>query len=128
MYRFAALLVGLFMNYNAFALLSAIKQLLHYTAAHSTITRSSHAIAALILVHCCTVAWRPHRMLHSCAHTMQFYDFDRLHNFLDGFYMSRIGIRILILHYLALRDSHDGLGGNGSAWIGAVSNSSNFLA
>ncbi len=38
---------------------------------------------------------------------MQFYDFDRLHNFLDGFYMSRIGIRILILHYLALRESHD---------------------
>jgi Mitochondrial branched-chain alpha-ketoacid dehydrogenase kinase len=51
---------------------------------------------------------------------MQFYDFDRLHNFLDGFYMSRIGIRILILHYLALRESHDGLGGHGSTWIGAV--------
>lgn len=27
----------------------------------------------------------------------------QVHNFLDGFYMSRIGIRILIGHYLALQ-------------------------
>ncbi|CAM9902329.1 unnamed protein product [Ascophyllum nodosum] len=43
-----------------------------------------------------------------------FYDLERTHHFLDGFYMSRIGIRILIGHYIALQDScHDD-------WIGMV--------
>ncbi|KAG5183205.1 pyruvate dehydrogenase kinase [Tribonema minus] len=51
---------------------------------------------------------------------LYFYDFDRLHNFLDGFYMSRIGIRILIGHYLALREGHPGGGAAGDDWIGMV--------
>ncbi|CAM9614740.1 unnamed protein product [Chrysoparadoxa australica] len=46
----------------------------------------------------------------------EFYDFDRLHHFLDGFYMSRIGIRILIGHYIALQD----LGTANDSWIGMV--------
>eukprot|EP00612_Vaucheria_litorea_P003343 CAMPEP_0171461920 /NCGR_PEP_ID=MMETSP0945-20130129/6168_1 /TAXON_ID=109269 /ORGANISM="Vaucheria litorea, Strain CCMP2940" /LENGTH=382 /DNA_ID=CAMNT_0011988349 /DNA_START=180 /DNA_END=1328 /DNA_ORIENTATION=- len=48
----------------------------------------------------------------------QFYDLDQLHNFLDGFYMSRIGIRILIGHYLALREG--GPNETNSDWIGMV--------
>ncbi|CAN0187991.1 unnamed protein product, partial [Phaeothamnion confervicola] len=43
-----------------------------------------------------------------------FSDFDKIHNFLDGFYMSRIGIRILIGHYLALREPAR------ESWIGLV--------
>jgi hypothetical protein len=45
----------------------------------------------------------------------QFYDFERLHNFLDKFYMSRIGIRILIGHYLALQEHADD-----GDWVGLV--------
>ncbi|CAM9392401.1 unnamed protein product [Hapterophycus canaliculatus] len=43
-----------------------------------------------------------------------FYDFKRTHTFLDGFYMSRIGIRILIGHYLALQEA------GSDNWIGMV--------
>ncbi|CAN0468007.1 unnamed protein product [Ectocarpus sp. 12 AP-2014] len=43
-----------------------------------------------------------------------FYDFERTHTFLDGFYMSRIGIRILIGHYLALQEA------GSDSWIGMV--------
>ncbi|CAM9376401.1 unnamed protein product [Scytosiphon promiscuus] len=43
-----------------------------------------------------------------------FYDFKRTHTFLDGFYMSRIGIRILIGHYLALQEA------GADNWIGMV--------
>eukprot|EP00903_Cladosiphon_okamuranus_P005599 g5571.t1 len=43
-----------------------------------------------------------------------FYDFERTHTFLDGFYMSRIGIRILIGHYLALQEA------GSENWIGMV--------
>ncbi|CBJ48308.1 pyruvate dehydrogenase kinase [Ectocarpus siliculosus] len=43
-----------------------------------------------------------------------FYDFERTHTFLDGFYMSRIGIRILIGHYLALQEA------GADSWIGMV--------
>lgn len=40
---------------------------------------------------------------------------DEIHQFLDGFYMSRIGIRMLIGQYLALRDEAD------SDYVGLVS-------
>eukprot|EP01084_Bolivina_argentea_P004192 7970_1 len=44
-----------------------------------------------------------------------FYDSQQLHAFLDSFYMSRIGIRILIGHYLAVREHS-----NESGWVGLV--------
>eukprot|EP00953_Heterococcus_sp_UTEX-ZZ885_P021683 12091-Heterococcus_DN1.PRE.4 len=99
------------MHVIAIAVRSASEHLLHCTIAAPQCAQAATQAVALTLLHCCPFAWYTN---------MQFYDFDRLHNFLDGFYMSRIGIRILILHYLALRESHDGLGGHGSTWIGAV--------
>lgn len=51
---------------------------------------------------CCSVqhSRRPYRNLLRPP-----FPLPQVHNFLDGFYMSRIGIRILIGHYLALQVS-----------------------
>ena len=41
---------------------------------------------------------------------VEFADQEQIHNFLDGFYMSRIGIRMLIGQYLSLREESVGSG------------------
>lgn len=48
----------------------------------------------------------------------QFYDFDLLHSYLDQFFISRIGIRMLIGNYLALRAESAEMAKDG--WLGLV--------